>query len=110
MKIKELTRVLCIITCSIGIYGADVKNMFLFLFLMFLTFWFVPGIIGFFFRHDREYDGELFIKEKTDEGINYILRLQKVADLPNKKELLINVRLNDPEHESLSLMDEDEDE
>jgi len=108
LKIKELTRVLCIITCSIGMYGADVKNMLLFLLLMFLTFWFVPGIIGFFFRHDREYDGELFVKDRDDEGTNYILRIHKVADLPNKKELIINVRHNDPEQDELEIPDEDE--
>lgn len=89
-------------------YGKDIKDMIIFLLLMFLTFWFVPGIISFCFRGDKQYDGELFVKDRDDEGTNYILRLHKIADLPNKKELTINVRHNDPEQDELEIPQDDE--
>lgn len=87
-----ITRILCLLSTSIGVYKSDYFNLISFLALMFVTFWVIPGIVMWFMGDKDKYDGEIFVKDKDEEGTNYILRIYEVQNLPNKTKLFIKVK------------------
>lgn len=109
-KLKTLTRLICLITCSIGIYKQDITNIIIFVAVMIGTFWVVPGIIALIFKKQIQYDGELMIKDRTDVGTNYILRIYDLVTLPAKEELKIKVtnrQFDENDSNDMEWIDED---
>ena len=92
-KFIFLSRLVCLIGLSIGLYKTDYLSMVLFVLLMVTMFWIIPWVLGnIFFRDDViQYDGEIMYKTEADGDTNCVLRIYDVNDICNRSELVIKV-------------------
>lgn len=92
-KFIFLSRLVCLIGLSIGLYKTDYLSMALFVLLMVSIFWIIPWVLGNIFIRDDviQYNGEVMYKTEPDGETNCVLRIYDVNDICNRSELLIKV-------------------
>lgn len=92
-KFIFLSRLVCLIGLSIGLYKTDYLSMVLFVLLMVSIFWIIPWVLGNIFIRDdeKQYDGEVMYKTEADGDTNCVLRIYDVNDICNRSELIIKV-------------------
>lgn len=92
-KFIFLSRLVCLIGLSIGLYKTDCLSMVLFVLLMVTMFWIIPWVLGNIFIRDDviQYDGEIMYKTEATGDTNCVLRIYDVNDICNRSELIIKV-------------------